>query len=78
MPVCGEDENNLYGELQFISTMAPVQSSLRRAYIAEFEEHKRGGNLLWSPPIPVYPKEPRNHKKKLKENSISEEEDDKT
>ena len=45
----------------------------------EFEEHKRGGNLLWAPPIPFYPKEPKSHKKKSnKDDSDSEDEDDKT
>ena len=44
----------------------------------EFEEHKRGGNLLWAPPIPFYPKESKSHKKKSKDDSDSEDEDDKT
>ena len=46
--------------------------------MAEFEEHKRGGNLLWAPPIPLYPKESKNNNKKSKEDSDSEDDEDKT
>ena len=46
--------------------------------MAEFEEHKRAGNLLWAPPIPFYPKESKNNKKKSKEESDSEDDEDRT
>ena len=49
--------------------------------MAEYEEHKKGKNLLWEPPIPFYSKETKSNKRKIKDKSLdsdSEDDDDKT
>ena len=48
--------------------------------MAEYEEHKKGKNLLWEPPIPFYSKEAKSNKRKIKDKSLdsdSEYDDDK-
>ena len=60
--------------------MAPGHSTLRKAYMAEFEEFKRGTKEVYPPPIPFYPidgvKTTKTKSSKKKHNNGSDSEDD--